>query len=239
MESSEDGRPEARRSDAAPTATIRCTLAAMPKASIQTLFWDVGGVLLTNGWDRHQREAAAERFGLELNDFDYRHEAVVRELETGGIGVETYLDSVVFCRPRDFSREEFLGFMRECSEPCDETLAIARSLSAQGAYRMATLNNESTYLNEYRIENFNLDSIFELFFSSCYVGMTKPSGRIFELAAAVTRTNPAECLFIDDRSKNAEAARDAGLQAIHHDGNAAHLVEALGEYGVEVGDPTP
>ena len=211
----------------------------MPEASVRTIFWDVGGVLLTNGWDRHQREAAAERFGLELGDFDYRHDAVVREFETGAIGIETYLDSVVFCRPQDFSREEFLAFMRECSEPYDETLAIARSLSTQGAHRLATLNNESTYLNEYRIETFDLDSIFELFFSSCYVGMTKPSGRVFELAAAVTRTNPAECLFIDDRSKNAEAAREAGLHAIHHDGNAAHLIDALREYGVEVVAPTP
>ena len=206
----------------------------MTKTSIRTLFWDVGGVLLTNGWDRLQRDAAAEQFGLDLGDFDYRHHALAADFETGRISIDSYLDAVVFCRPQDFTRDEFLAFMLEQSQPHDGTLALARGLSELGVYQMATLNNESAYLNEHRIRTFALDSTFELFFSSCYVGMMKPNRRIFELAVSVTRRSAAECLFIDDRASNVEAAQKAGLHAIQHDGNAANLADALREYGVDL-----
>lgn len=209
----------------------------MAEAGVKTLFWDVGGVLLTNGWDRYARRAAAERFGLDPGDFDDRHDAVAGELETGRLGIDAYLDRVVFCRPRDYSREDFLAFMCEQSKPHEEVLAVARELARRGEHRMATLNDESAYLNDYRIRTFGLEEIFELFFSSCYVGFKKPSSRIFELALAVTRSDPKECLFIDDRAHNVEAAREARLYAIHHTGELPLLVEALGEFGIAVEAP--
>lgn len=188
----------------------------MPETA--ALFFDVGGVLLTNGWDRHSRQAAVERFGLDADEYADRHEAVVNDLETGRLGLDEYLDRTVFCSPRTFTREEFVAFMHSRSRPHEEALELARELAASGRYLLATLNNESRELNRYRLDTFGLRSIFRLFFSSCYLGAAKPSACLFRTVVGITQLRPEECVFIDDREQNVEVAREVGLRAVRYRG---------------------
>ena len=205
-------------------------------AEITTLFWDVGGVLLTNGWDRDTRRAAASRFGLNDEEFEQRHEALVSALETGKIPLDDYLARTVFCHRQSFSREDFKAFIYAQSSPKPDSLALAHDLA--GKYLMAAINNESLDLNLYRIGKFGLREILTAFFSSCFVRLRKPDPAIYRLALDVTQKTPAECCFIDDRPLNLEGARLAGLRTIQFQ-DANQLRRELAEMGVVTAPALP
>jgi putative hydrolase of the HAD superfamily len=182
--------------------------------AIQAIFWDVGGVLLTNAWDRTQRIAALEKFRLDEEEFHDRHEMVVSSFERGKISLDEYLDRTVFYRSRPFTREVFREFMFSLSQPMPEILDFARALADSRKYFMGTINNESRELNLYRIEKCGLRNIFRLFVSSCFVGLRKPEQDIFRLALETTQIPAAQCCFIDDRNLNRECAANLGMQAV-------------------------
>jgi putative hydrolase of the HAD superfamily len=200
-------------------------------SEIKALFWDVGGVLLTNAWDRTQREAALEHFHLDREEFADRHELVVSSFERGKISLDEYLDRTVFYRPRPFGREEFKNFMFSLSQPNPEALAFAKRLADSGKYLMGTINNESRELNQYRIEKFGLRAIFKVFVSSCLVGLRKPEEGIYRLALDITQQIADECCFIDDRALNLEMARRLGMHTIEMD-HVQQLREDLQKLGV-------
>jgi putative hydrolase of the HAD superfamily len=182
--------------------------------SINTLFWDVGGVLLSNAWDHHEREEAFRKFGLDGAEFEKRHEVIVSSLEKAEITLDQYLDQTVFYRKRPFTRETFKEFVYSCSKPREDALAIAGTLAASGRFRLGTINNESRELNSFRIEKFGLRNIFQVFVSSCFVRLQKPDSRIYALALDLVQRSPQECCFIDDRPANLEPAQKLGMQVI-------------------------
>jgi putative hydrolase of the HAD superfamily len=186
----------------------------IPLSAIRALFWDVGGVLLTNAWDRTQRTAALEHFGLDEEEFHDRHEMVVSSFERGKITLDEYLDRTVFYRARPFTREAFRDYMFSLSQPLPEVREFAQSLSDSGKYFMGTINNESRELNYYRIEQFGLRKIFRLFISSCFVGLRKPERDIYRLALETTQIPAEQCCFIDDRALNLECAAKLGMHTV-------------------------
>jgi putative hydrolase of the HAD superfamily len=182
--------------------------------AISAIFWDVGGVLLTNAWDHTERAAALEHFHLDEEEFHDRHEMVVSSFERGKMTLDEYLDRTVFYRTRPFTRDSFRDFMFSLSQPLPGVLDFARALSDSGKYFMGTINNESRELNDYRIEKYGLRGIFLLFVSSCFVGLRKPEIDIYRLALEIMQIAPEECCFIDDRSLNLESAVKLGMKTI-------------------------
>jgi putative hydrolase of the HAD superfamily len=182
---------------------------------ISHIFFDIGGVLGSNGWDREQRHAAVERFDLNAEDFQWRHEEVVGEWEEGRISLEEYLDIAVFYTERPFSREEFRTFMCAQSVPNEDTISIARALSKDPRFTLMTLNNESEDLNIYRIEHFGISQIFEAFISSCWLGVRKPIRRFYHRSLGIAHATPETSLFIDDRQQNLTPASSLGMNVIH------------------------
>lgn len=185
--------------------------------SIRALFWDIGGVLLTNAWDHTQRTQALKHFELEEEEFRDRHEMVVSSFERGKITLDEYLDRTVFYRPRRFTPEAFVDYMHSLSQPFSDRLQFAQSLTDSGKYLMGTINNESRELNYYRMEKFGLRKIFRLFHSSCFVGLRKPESGIYRLALETTQIPADECCFIDDRALNLECAAKLGMHTIEMD----------------------
>ncbi|MFZ0815514.1 MAG: HAD family phosphatase [Candidatus Sulfotelmatobacter sp.] len=183
-------------------------------SEIHAIFWDVGGVLLTNAWDHNERDAALEHFHLDEEEFHSRHEMVVSSFERGEITLDEYLGRTVFYDKRSFTRDEFRDYMFSLSQPMPEVLAFARALADSGKYFMGTINNESRELNLQRIEKFGLRNIFRLFISSCFVGLRKPESGIYRMAIEITQINPEACCFIDDRAANLEGAAKLGMRTI-------------------------
>jgi len=200
-------------------------------AAIDLVLFDVGGVLGSNGWDGEQRAQAVQRFGLDAEDFHYRHAELVGALESGEITLDEYLDVTVFCEPRDFSREEFKAFMFAQSTPWPDSIAVVRSLARHGVARLATLNNESEALNVHRIELFGLRDLFPVFYSSCWLGVRKPTRAIYERVLGMAQAQPGRTLFVDDRAQNLLPARALGMRTVQFD-SAAQLRAALAAEGL-------
>ena len=198
---------------------------------ISTILWDFGGVLLTNGWDRGSRKQATEKFNLDWDEFEDRHELLLSAFETGKVSLPEYLQRVIFYRDRSFTPADFERFFFEQSQPMPESLAILSELADAGRYFNAALNNESLELNEYRIRQFHLADYFDAFFSSCYLACRKPDAKIYRLALYITQSAAEECLFVDDRALNLECARELGMRTIQFK-SAAQLRADLASEGV-------
>ena len=205
--------------------------AAEADLSLTHVFFDIGGVLGTNGWDREQRARALEQFGVEDEDFEHRHHQVVSEFETGAMSLEEYLDVTVFHTPRLFSREDFELYMLSLSEPNPYSIQVARHAAAAGRVRLMTMNNESAVLNVHRIEHFGLKAIFPTFLSSCWLGVRKPQRTFFERGLGIAQAEPRASLLVDDRDQNLAPAASLGMRTIRFT-DPESLARQLAEHGV-------
>jgi putative hydrolase of the HAD superfamily len=200
---------------------------------ISTIFFDIGGVILTNGWDRDARREAAQAFQLDWEDFQDRHDLSFPAFDAGQITLNQYLDRTLFYRPRSFTREEFTAFMFAQSKEYPDTRAILSALARTGKYLIGAINNEPLELNQYRIEAFQLRHDLQVFFSSCYLNARKPEETIYRIALEVTQRAPESCVFIDDRALNLENPRRLGMNVVHHQ-NAPQLRKDLQSLGIAV-----
>jgi haloacid dehalogenase superfamily, subfamily IA, variant 3 with third motif having DD or ED len=185
------------------------------------ILFDVGGVLLTNGWDTHERSIAVEHFRLDLAEFEAKHRAAYGAWERGQISLDTYLDAVVFYHPRDFSRDEFFRFIVSQSQWLPNgAIGILKHVVASNKCMVGALNNEARETNEYRFATFGLREYFKVAFSSCYLGLRKPDLTIYRCAIDVLGGPAERILFIDDRTENVAGAVEAGMTAIRFENDS-------------------
>jgi putative hydrolase of the HAD superfamily len=180
------------------------------------MFLDIGGVLLTNGWDRHMRREAAQKFGLDLDDLNDRHKMSFDTYEAGKLSLDTYLNQVVFYRERPFTREDFKEFIFAQSKPKVEMINLVSALRWRHCLKTAAISNEGRELTVYRIKKFDLTALFDYFVSSCFVHFRKPDVDIYRMALDLSQADPARSVYIDDRALFVEIAQSLGLHGIHH-----------------------
>lgn len=185
-------------------------------SKIKVVFFDIGGVLLTNAWGHESRQKAAEYFGFDYDEMNVLHNFIYNVFEIGSISIDEYLDTAVFHCPRDFTKADFKDFMYAQSVELPNMLSWVKSWKRQIDLPVFALSNESRELNDYRIDKFKLHEVFDGFFSSCYLGVRKPNPRIFKEAMQITRIKPSECVYFDDRQLLANTAKRLGMNAIHH-----------------------
>jgi putative hydrolase of the HAD superfamily len=180
------------------------------------LFTDLGGVLLTNGWDHSSRESAAEHFGLDSQELQRRHEAVFPNYEQGFNTLEEYLQFAVFHKPREFTCEEFMDFMKKQSLPYPEMFEFVKSLKQKYGLKVVAVSNEGRELARYRIDTYDLGSFIDIFIVSAFVGRRKPYEDIFRLALEVSGAEKSQVVYLDDRQMLAQGASVFGLDSIWH-----------------------
>ena len=183
---------------------------------ITTLFLDVGGVLLTNGWDHHARRRAAKNFNLQWTEMVDRHRLVFETLEEGKITFEEYLGRVVFYKKRPFTRSQFRRFMFTQSKPYSEMLDLAAQLKVRYELKIAVVSNESREVNAYRIRKFKLNGFVDSFISSCFVHIRKPDADIFRLALDIAQTPARHVLYIENAPMFVQIAEGLGIRSILH-----------------------
>ena len=188
----------------------------MPEAQVKALFTDVGGVILTNGWEGSYRKRAAELFHLDVAEMDQRHHLTFDTYEIGKLSLDVYLDRIVFYEPRSFSKDDFKSFMFAQSQPYPEMIELMRDTKARNGLKLAVVSNEGRELTEYRIQKFGLANFVDFFVSSCFVHFRKPDTDIFRMAIDLAQTLPEETVYLDDRPLFVEVAAKMGLRAIHH-----------------------
>lgn len=198
-----------------------------------TLFLDIGGVLLTNGWDHLARQRAAEHFGLDYPEMNERHHMTFGTYEVGKVSLDDYLKRVVFNQRRSFGVDEFKRFMFEQSQPLPGMLELFRQLKAEHQLKVAAVSNEGRELNQYRIRQFDLSSLIDTFVSSCFVHFRKPDLDIFRMALDLTHAEPEQVVYIDDREMFVEVAGELGIPGIWHR-DRERTLQALSEFGLKL-----
>ena len=188
----------------------------MKVSDLKILFFDVGGILLTNGWGHESRHAAAVKFGLDYAELDALHNFIFNVYEIGSITLDQYLDTVVFNKPRDFVREDFKEFMYAQSVELPEMLQWLKEWKQDCGFRIISINNEGKELNDYRVQKFKLHQSFDAFISSCEVSMRKPDPGIFKLALGIAQATPGQCVYFDDRLMFVNAAQNLGIRSFQH-----------------------
>jgi putative hydrolase of the HAD superfamily len=203
-------------------------------STISTVFWDVGGVLLTNGWDHAGRKNVLDYFGMDVEEFERRHPDPCDAWEKDLIDVEEYLAETVFYEARGFTPANFFNQMKAQSvELPDGALRILERMATSSHLELAILNNESRELNDYRLNEFDLTALFDCFFSSCYLGLRKPDEKIYARALDIVQRLPEEVAFIDDRPENVAAAAALGINGIRFQ-NPAQLMAELDALGIAI-----
>jgi putative hydrolase of the HAD superfamily len=189
----------------------------MKQASIPTcLFVDIGGVLLTDGWDHHSRERAAAHFKLDWAEMEERHQINFAVYEEGKMTLEEYLGRVVFYQQRAFTQAEFRDFMFAQSEPYSEMIALIARLKIRHRLKIAVVSNEARELNAYRIEKFKLGGFVDFFISSCFVHTRKPDLEIFRLALDIAQVPVDQIIYIENTAMFVEIAQGLGIRSIVH-----------------------
>lgn len=183
---------------------------------ITTLFLDIGGVLLTNGWDRDARIRAADKFHLDYAEMDERHHLTFDTYEEGKLSLDDYLNRVVFYEKRSFSREEFKSFMYAQSQPFPDMIELMKGLKEQYRLRVAVVSNEGRELNAYRVREFQLSAFIDFFVSSSYVHLRKPDADIYRMALDIAQASPEQVMYIDDRPLFVEVAQGLGIRGVVH-----------------------
>ncbi|HEY0297853.1 MAG TPA: HAD family phosphatase [Arachidicoccus sp.] len=197
---------------------------------IKTLFTDIGGVLLNNGWDRKKRAAAVEKFKLDAEELNERHHLTFDTYEEGKISLDEYLDRVVFYQKRSFSKKAFKEFMFNSSSAYPDMIELLKSLKQKYGFHIAVVSNEGRELNDHRIKHFGLNEFVDFFISSSFVHLRKPDADIFKLALDIAQVDPEEVLFLDDREMFVQVAERLGIKGIVHK-SYEETKKAFAEYG--------
>jgi len=188
----------------------------MKRTAITTIFVDIGGILLTNGWDHLSRRLAAKQFKLDFDEMEARHQLIFSTYELGKIDLKNYLDYTVFYQQRKFTFAQFKKFMFDQSRPYPEMIKLISQLKIKYKLKIAIVSNESRELNTYRIQKFKLDSFIDFFVSSCIVQLRKPDPEIYRLALDLAQVPADQVIYIDDRAYFVEVAKNLGMQGICH-----------------------
>ena len=202
-------------------------------SNITTLFLDIGGVLLTNGWDRNIRIRAAEKFGLDQDEMNERHHLTFDTYEEGKLSLDEYLNRVVFYQKRSFSRDEFKVFMYAQSQPFPEMIELMSGLKTQHSLQVAAVSNEGRELAVYRVQQFKLGTFIDFFVSSCFVHYRKPDADMYRIALDIAQVLPQQVVYIDDRPMFVEVAQGLEIRGIIHKGYETTR-KALEEMGLSL-----
>jgi HAD superfamily hydrolase (TIGR01509 family) len=200
--------------------------------AISCVFVDIGGVLLSNGWDHHARKRAASNFKLALGEMEERHHLTFETYEDGKLTLEEYLDQVVFYQKRPFTRAQFRRFMFAQSKPYPRMIELVRKLKTKYGLKIIVISNEGRELNSYRIRKFKLDTFVDAFISSCFVHLRKPDADIFRLALDVAQTPARQAVYIENTPMFVRVAEGLGIRSILH-GDYRSTCGNLASFGLQ------
>jgi putative hydrolase of the HAD superfamily len=205
------------------------------KTGITCLFVDIGGVLLTNGWDHHARKQAATNFKLELAEMENRHNQAFDTYELGKLTIEEYLSRVVFYEERPFTPAQFRKFMFAQSKPYPKMIELVRRLKIRYGLKIVVVSNEARELNSHRIRKFKLDEFVDFFISSCFVHLRKPDADIFRIALDISQVPANQVAYIENLLMFVQVAEGLGIRGICHTDYKSTCAK-LASFGLEAAE---
>ncbi len=200
---------------------------------ITTLFVDIGGVLLTNGWDHDARRKAAATFKLDTAELEERHHLTYDTYDEGKLSLDDYLTRIVFYQPRPFTADEFKAFIFAQSQPLPGMIPMLAEVKRANHLKVASVNNEGRELMLYRIQTFGLSAVIDFFVSSCFVHFRKPDTDIFRMALDVAQVQPQDVVYLEDRPMFVEVANSLGINGVVHE-DVETTRKILASFGLKI-----
>lgn len=196
--------------------SLRLNKDAGKETPISTLFVDIGGVLLTDGWGEASRKAAAREFHLDFAETEARHAIMFETYELGKIDLDEYLRRMVFYEERPFSPRQFREFMYAQSQPYPNMISLIDGIKKKYGLKVVVVSNEARALNDYRIDKYQLGALVDVFVSSCLVHLRKPDADIFRLAIDLAHVRVDQVLYIENTPMFVQIAEQLGIKSILH-----------------------
>lgn len=184
--------------------------------TVKALLLDIGGVLLSNGWDTSGRQLAAKTFHLDFEKMESRHRLTFDTFELGKMSLRDYVEYTVFFEKRSFSPDDFEEFMYDYSDAHPDMMDLIRTLKERHNLKIGTVSNEGRELNDYRVQAFKLYEFIDFFCVSGLVHLKKPDPAIYQLAVDLSQTPKKNILYIEDRELLIEAAGRLEIPSLHH-----------------------
>ena len=192
-----------------------CPLPTKSKISVD-MNLDIGGVLLTNGWDHHARKRAATSFKLKWTEIEARHHLIFETYEEGKFTLEDYLSLVIYYKKQPFTRAQFRSIMFAQSKPYPKMIDLVRRLKIKYGLKIVAVSNEARELNAHRIRKFKLDGFVDSFISSCFVHVRKPDAEIFRLALDIGQAKAGQVVYIENTPMFVQIAEGLEIRSILH-----------------------
>jgi len=199
---------------------------------ITTLFLDIDGVLLNDGWDHQARNRAATHFQLNFIEMEKQHQLSFSAYENGMITLQDYLDHVVFYENRPFTQSEFQEFMFEQSQSYPEMIELIRQLKEQYGLKIVAICNEARELNLHRIRKFGLVSLVDEFVSFRFINLPEPDALLFRLAFHIDEKFNRHGAYIENTPLLLQKTEDFGLRSMFHS-DYQSTCSKLAELGLE------
>ena len=188
----------------------------MKHEGIKGMLVDVGGVMMSNGWDRKLRQKVAAHFSLDYADFNERHALFNEILELGKISFPEYLSQVIFTKKREFTIDDVITYIKDALQPFPDMLELFRHLKREYGIKIGILSNESREFAIDRFKKIPVQDFVDYFLVSSFVGMRKPNPEIYELALDLLQIPIEKVIYVDDRAPFTEFATTLGIKSICH-----------------------
>ena len=176
------------------------------------------------------REVMPAFFGMSLDEMlRLKHPNAWGRFERGELTEAQFLPSF-FADGRSYDQAGFCQAIRDSYAWLDGMEPLLAQLHGRGLAMHALSNYPVWY--RWIEERLGLSRYLEWSFLSCEMRVRKPERGMFERAAASLGVTPAECLLIDDRAVNCDAAREVGMLALQQRGDARQLLTELAALGL-------
>lgn len=209
-------------------SSARSTMSAAPRwgeIMSSIVLWDVMGTLVHDPFFVEMPEFFGMSFEALLQE---KHPSAWVEFELGKCSEEEFLESF-FTDGRDFDRE---GFVREVRSSY-RWLPGLEELLAELCNAGCTMHAFSNYPVWYQLieGRLRLSRFLDWTFVSCLTGLRKPDPAAYAHVLTELGVPADQCVFIDDRVRNCEAARQIGIRSVVFEG-AGPLRRSLRDAGV-------
>ena len=149
----------------------------------------------------------------------------------GKISEREFIKEFLSASKLNITVEEYIELFKKGIEPIPGMKEILESLKAR--YSLATLINESSEWANYKLDVSKFREFFEINVVSGDIGYAKPEAAFYMRALDMLKTKPAECIFVDDKKENCEAAKNLGIEAILFR-NPEQLRKELASYSIRL-----
>jgi len=189
------------------------------------VLWDVMGTLVHDPFFAEMPEFFGMTFEAMLAA---KHPSAWVEFELGERSEEDFLQSF-FADGRDFDRRGFVSTVRSSYRWLPGIEELLDELRGSEC----TMHAFSNYPVWYQLieERLSLSRFLDWTFVSCITGLRKPDPAAYAHVLSELGTPAERCVFVDDRVRNCEAARQGGIRSVLFAG-VAPLRVSLRDAGV-------